>query len=105
MRGPHNGKNSTMRTIALALIGAGLAVAVTAAAPIPAKAESDPTIQNNGGTSYPQYWPQQDYRRYGHSRHRYYAAPGYAYTPGSTWNGCPPHFTVQDGVCKPYRGY
>ena len=30
---------------------------------------------------------------------------GYAYTPGSTWNGCPPHFTVQDGVCKPYRGY
>jgi hypothetical protein len=22
-----------------------------------------------------------------------------------TWNGCPPHYTVQDGVCKPYRGY
>jgi hypothetical protein len=22
-----------------------------------------------------------------------------------TWNGCPPGFTVQDGVCKPYRGY
>ncbi len=22
-----------------------------------------------------------------------------------TWNGCPPNFTVQDGVCKPYRGY
>lgn len=21
------------------------------------------------------------------------------------WNGCPPHYTVQDGVCKPYRGY
>ena len=20
-------------------------------------------------------------------------------------NGCPPHYTVQDGVCKPYRGY
>jgi hypothetical protein len=20
-------------------------------------------------------------------------------------NGCRPHFTVQDGVCKPYRGY
>jgi hypothetical protein len=19
--------------------------------------------------------------------------------------GCPPHYTVQDGVCKPYRGY
>jgi hypothetical protein len=22
-----------------------------------------------------------------------------------TWNGCPRGFTVQDGVCKPYRGY
>ncbi len=23
----------------------------------------------------------------------------------ASWNGCPPHYTVQDGVCKPYRGY
>jgi hypothetical protein len=22
----------------------------------------------------------------------------------STWNNCPPNFTVQDGLCKPYRG-
>lgn len=22
-----------------------------------------------------------------------------------TYNGCPRGFTVQDGVCKPYRGY
>jgi hypothetical protein len=22
-----------------------------------------------------------------------------------TWNGCPPHYTIQGGVCKPYRGY
>jgi|PersoiStandDraft_1058852.scaffolds.fasta_scaffold49686_2 Ni/Co efflux regulator RcnB len=22
-----------------------------------------------------------------------------------TRNGCPPRYTVQDGVCKPYRGY
>jgi Ni/Co efflux regulator RcnB len=21
-----------------------------------------------------------------------------------TWNGCPPNYTVQDGVCKPYTG-
>ena len=21
-----------------------------------------------------------------------------------TWNGCPLHYTVQDGLCKPYRG-
>jgi hypothetical protein len=22
-----------------------------------------------------------------------------------TWNGCPPHYTIQGGVCKPYRGH
>ena len=22
----------------------------------------------------------------------------------NTWNGCPPNYTIQDGVCKPYRG-
>jgi hypothetical protein len=22
----------------------------------------------------------------------------------NTWNGCPPMYTVQDGVCKPYTG-
>ena len=22
-----------------------------------------------------------------------------------TWNGCPPYYTVQDGVCRPYRGF
>jgi hypothetical protein len=36
--------------------------------------------------------------------------PGYGYGRGNyggwnTWNGCPPNYTVQDGVCKPYRGY
>jgi len=34
---------------------------------------------------------------------------GYGYGGGGgryrTWNGCPPNWTVQDGVCKPYRGY
>jgi hypothetical protein len=46
--------------------------------------------------------------------HRYYGPPpapyyggGYGYGGGgwNTWNGCPPNFTIQDGVCKPYRGY
>jgi hypothetical protein len=35
--------------------------------------------------------------------------PRYGYYPPSprwrTSNGCPPHYTVQDGLCKPYRGY
>lgn len=34
---------------------------------------------------------------------------GYGYRPYPsrypTWNGCPRGFTVQGGVCKPYRGY
>lgn len=94
-----------MRTIALALIGAALAAAVAAAASTPAKAESDPTIQNHIGSSPNHYWRHRDYRRYGHWRRNYYAAPVYSYAPWPTWNGCPPYYTVQDGVCKPYRGY
>jgi len=35
-----------------------------------------------------------------YDRRRY--SQGRAYR---TWNGCPPHYTIQDGVCKPYRGY
>ncbi len=45
--------------------------------------------------------------------HRQYSGPRYYdYYPGpgggdgwNTWNGCPPAYTIQDGVCKPYRGY
>lgn len=47
-----------------------------------------------------------------HHRHywsgpRYYDYyPGYAGGGGwETWNGCPPQYTIQDGVCMPYRGY
>ena len=25
------------------------------------------------------------------------------YGGGGTWNGCPPDWTIQGGVCKPYR--
>jgi hypothetical protein len=35
---------------------------------------------------------------YGRHHHRYYN-----YYGGGTWNGCPPGWTVQGGVCKPYR--
>jgi hypothetical protein len=54
-------------------------------------------------------------RRYNH-RHprynRYYDNQPYAYQYSRgydgryrTWNGCPPNYTIQDGQCKPYRGY
>jgi hypothetical protein len=43
-----------------------------------------------------------------HYRH-YPAGPYYDYNPGYGYYGsmkpCPEGFTVQDGVCKPYRGY
>jgi hypothetical protein len=35
---------------------------------------------------------------YGH-HHRYYNY----YGGGGTWNGCPRDWTIQGGVCKPYR--
>ena len=44
------------------------------------------------------------YRRY--ERQRYYREGRREYRGGyRTRNGCRPGFTVQDGVCKPYRGY
>lgn len=30
--------------------------------------------------------------------------PGYGYGGYPTWNGCPPNWTIQGGVCKPYQG-
>jgi hypothetical protein len=44
----------------------------------------------------PQYEePRYERRRYRDDDRRYYRRAG----------RCPPHYTVQDGVCKPYRGY
>jgi hypothetical protein len=43
--------------------------------------------------------------------HRYYGGPRYhdyapGYGPGYyDYRDCPRGYTVQDGVCKPYRGY
>ena len=39
------------------------------------------------------------YRR--HHQREYYGERNYR----RTGSRCPPHYTVQDGVCKPYRGY
>lgn len=40
------------------------------------------------------YYDERRYRR--DRRERYYRPRG---------GRCPPHYTIQDGVCKPYRGY
>jgi hypothetical protein len=47
------------------------------------------------------YDPGYDRRRY--DRPRYYGR--YEGRRWNTWNGCPPRYTIQDGACKPYRGY
>jgi hypothetical protein len=72
----------------------------------------------------PGYGPPQRYYgpppRYSEPPPRYYEPPGpqlrldlggrdeARYSPPNpafkTWNNCPPNFTVQDGLCKPYRG-
>lgn len=36
----------------------------------------------------------------GHHHPRYYNYYGGGW---NTWNGCPPNYTVQGGVCKPYH--
>jgi hypothetical protein len=33
---------------------------------------------------------------YHHRHYNYYGG-------GGTWNGCPPRWTIQGGVCKPYH--
>ncbi len=50
----------------------------------------------------PQYRYRERYReRYGERGERGYYRPGRF----RTWNGCQGGWTVQDGLCKPYRGY
>jgi len=51
----------------------------------------------------PRYQPVPDsyYLRYSEPGGRRYSRPGRF----QTWNGCQPGWTVQDGLCKRYRGY
>jgi hypothetical protein len=57
-----------------------------------------------------QYYPYPPYPPPPPPRPYYYGdGPPQRYYPPSprwqTWNGCAPNFTVQDGLCKPYRSY
>jgi hypothetical protein len=95
-----------MKKLALFLLAA-VSVAGTAAAV---------SAQSLGGNPYYDN-PALDYRvQY---RERYYDDDGYRrryrrdYVGGyygaigggwNTWNSCPPNYTIQDGVCKPYLG-
>lgn len=60
------------------------------------------------------YYEERRYRRHYDDRYRgygrYHRRGLYDERTGQTYyrprrGHCPPHYTVQDGLCKPYRGY
>jgi hypothetical protein len=80
---------------ALALGFAG-AMAIGATAPAAAQINIDvPGLHVHVGRHHRHYYPQQGP----------YYGPGYGGYYGNDYRPCPVGFTVQDGVCKPYRGY
>ncbi len=92
-----------MRTIARAALALGFvgAMAIGTTAPVTAQGFNlnGPGLNVHIGPRERDYRPERDdqsERR--DDRHGRY----YDYSGG---NGCPPHYTIQDGVCKPYRGY
>ena len=94
-----------MRSTTKVMLALGLAIGVAGVAPIgtPSPSLAQSFYYSDSGV---RVYVGPRYRHHRYYRHRYY--DDYAYYPRSryrTWNGCPPRYTVQDGVCKPYRGY
>ena len=90
-----------MRTLALVTFAA--AALFAAAGTASAQYYSGPGFSVQIGPRYdydePRYYRRQYHGHYAEDygrRERYYRPRG---------GRCPPHYTVQDGVCKPYRGY
>jgi hypothetical protein len=102
-----NGKERVMRTITASLLALGFVGAMALGAASPTKAQgvyfSGPGVEVQVGNP---YWYRRHHRRHHYRHYRYYGGGPYAYAPRyRTWNGCPYGYTIQDGVCKPYRGY
>lgn len=96
-----------MKTLTLSLLAAvsllGMAAAGSAQPYGGGRYYDDPTPAYRG--QYRDRYDNDDgYRR------RYRTGYGGGYYGGAigggwrTWNGCPPNYTIQDGVCKPYLG-
>lgn len=93
-----------MHRLAKTLLGMGVATGLAGAAAIGASAPAAaqgfyfnaPGIHIGVGRPYHHYY---------HGPRYYDYDPGYYGGGWNTWNGCPPRYTIQDGVCKPYRGY
>jgi hypothetical protein len=97
-----------MRKITQALLALGFIGAMAIGSPVPTTAQ---IIQFGGPGVGIEIIIRPDNQR--HPRFdRYYGGQPYAsqyyrtpYGRYRTWNGCPPNYTIQDGQCKPYRGY
>lgn len=82
---------------------AGLAAVIQQANPVEEVATACRRVWRCGpyGCGYQrQCWETGGGYGYGYGNGGYYGGRRY-----NTWNGCPRNWTVQDGVCKPYRGY
>jgi len=95
-------RGATERTVTKAVLALGFVGAMSASAFEPAKAQgvyySGPGVNVQVGDP---DWRYPHQRRY----YRNYDGP-YAYAPDPRYRrGCPWGCSVQDGVCKPYRGY
>ena len=95
-------RTCNMRMITKAALALGFVGAMSASAFEPAKAQgvylSGPGVNVQVGDP---DWRYRHHRRYYRDYDR-----SYAYAPGPRYrHGCPRGFSVQDGVCKPYRGY
>jgi hypothetical protein len=86
-----------------ALMGAVLVIGAIISLPSPAAAQGVYIDVGPGAGQRPYYrdYGEPRYYRYGGGGERGYNRPGQY----RTWNGCQPGWTVQDGRCKPYRGY
>jgi hypothetical protein len=86
-----------------ALMGAVLAIGAIISLPGPAAPQGVYIDVGPGAGQRPYYrdYGEPRYYRYGGGGERGYNRPGQY----RTWNGCQSGWTVQDGRCKPYRGY
>jgi hypothetical protein len=90
-----------MKRLAIAALAMGAIIGAVG----PAAAQGIYLDLGPGPGPRPYYRDYDEPRYYGPGPRYYREGPGY-YRPGRfrTWNGCQSGWTVQDGLCKPYRG-
>ena len=100
-----------MRTISSSVLALGFIVAMAIGTSAPVIAQG--VYVNGPGFGVQLGAPERSYQPEGYYQpenrrdrdgryHNYYAGSN---GEGRSFNGCPRHYTIQDGSCKPYRGY